>query len=143
MSVTIVESSVKGDCDPDVDAELAFSAKCTYDPVVHDACMSVVQIHVWYFNSGATKSTLPHIDLFTSLESVTHGNTVTYANNASYPVQGVGKIVLIVAVNGSSFTLVDALYVPGIKKNLLFVSALARLGFVDDRCIVHDLSFGG
>ncbi|MCO5612030.1 hypothetical protein L7F22_066292 [Adiantum nelumboides] len=70
---------------------------------------------------------------------------VTCANNASYPVQGVGKIVLT-AANGSSFTLVDALYVPGIKKNLLSVSALARLGlvvkFVDDRCTVHDLRFG-
>jgi len=49
-------------------------------------------------------------------------------------------------VNGSSFTLVDALYVLGIKKNLLSVSALARLGlvvkFVDERCTVHDLNFG-
>ncbi|MCO5594179.1 hypothetical protein L7F22_048203 [Adiantum nelumboides] len=60
-------------------------------------------------------------------------------------VQGVGKIVLT-AANNSSFTLVDALYVPGIKKNLLSISALARLGlvvkFVDDRCTVHDLNFG-
>lgn len=53
---------------------------------------------------------------------------------------------MLTAANGSSFTLVDALYVLGIKKNLLSVSALARLGlvvkFVDDRCTVHDLSFG-
>ncbi|MCO5612523.1 hypothetical protein L7F22_066791 [Adiantum nelumboides] len=101
--------------------------------------------HVWYFDNGATKHITSHRDLFTSLESVPHGNSVTCANNASYPVQGVEKIVLT-AANGSSFTLVDALYVLGIKKNLLSVSALARLGlvvkFVDDRCTVHDLSFG-
>ncbi|MCO5570476.1 hypothetical protein L7F22_024198 [Adiantum nelumboides] len=101
--------------------------------------------HVWYFDSGATKHITSHRDLFTSLESVPHGNSVTCANNASYPVQGVGKIVLT-AANGSSFTLVDALYVPWIKKNLLSVSALARLGlvvkFVDDRCTVHDFSSG-
>ncbi|MCO5558079.1 hypothetical protein L7F22_011655 [Adiantum nelumboides] len=120
--------------------------ECTYNPVVHDACMSVAaDSHVWYFDSGATKHITSHRDLFTSLESVPHGNSVTCANNASYPVQGVGKIVLTVA-NGSSFTLVDALYVPGIKKNLLSISALARLGlvvkFVDDRCIIHDLNFG-
>ena len=46
--------------------------------------------------------------------------------------------------NGIPFTLRDALYVPGIKKNLLSVSALARDGlvvkFVDDRCTIHDLS---
>ena len=50
------------------------------------------------------------------------------------------------AANGSTFTLYDALYVPGIKKNLLSVSALAKIGlvvkFVDDRCTVHDLSYG-
>ena len=53
---------------------------------------------------------------------------------------------MLTAMNGTSFTLVDALYVPGIKKNLLSVSALDKLGFlikfVDDRCTVHDLSFG-
>ncbi|MCO5556545.1 hypothetical protein L7F22_010094 [Adiantum nelumboides] len=118
----------------------------TYNPAVHDACMSiVVDSHVWYFDNGATKHITSHRDLFTSLESVPHGNSVTCANNASYLVQGVGKIVLT-ATNGSSFTLVDALYVLGIKKNLLSVYALARLGvvvkFMDDRCIVHDLSFG-
>ncbi|MCO5562978.1 hypothetical protein L7F22_016614 [Adiantum nelumboides] len=132
--------------DSDADAECAFSTECTYNPAVHDACMSVAaDSHVWYFDNGATKHITSHRDLFTSLESVPHGNSVTCANNASYPVQGVGKIVLT-AANGSSFTLVDALYVPGIKKNILFVSALARLGlvvkFVDDRCTVNDLSFG-
>ncbi|MCO5555895.1 hypothetical protein L7F22_009439 [Adiantum nelumboides] len=142
----IVEASVKGVCDADVDAKWAFSAECTYNLAVHDACMSVAaDSHVWYFDSGATKHITSLHDLFTSLESVSHGNSVTCANNASYPIQGVGKIVLT-AANGSSFTLVDALYVLGIKKNILFVSALARLSlvvkFVDERCTVHDLSFG-
>ncbi|MCO5579467.1 hypothetical protein L7F22_033322 [Adiantum nelumboides] len=101
--------------------------------------------HVWYFDSDATKHITSHPNLFTSFESIPHGNSVTCSNNASYPVKGVGKIVLT-AANGSSFTLVDALYVLGIKKNLLSVSALASLGlvvkFVDDRCTVHDLNFG-
>ncbi|MCO5573108.1 hypothetical protein L7F22_026873 [Adiantum nelumboides] len=116
------------------------------EAAVHNACMSIAtDSHVWYFDSGATKHITSHHDLFTSLESVPHGNSVTCANNASYPVQGVGKIVLT-AANGSSFTLVDALYVPGIKKNLLSVCALARFGlvvkFVDDKCTIHDLGFG-
>ena len=94
---------------------------------------------VWYFDSGATKHITSQRSLFTSLESAPKGNTVTCANNSSYPVGGVGQI-------GSTFTLYDALYVPGIKKNLLSVSALAKIGlvvkFVDDRCIVHDLAYG-
>ena len=60
-------------------------------------------------------------------------------------MKGVGTIVLT-SVNGSAFTLKDALYVHGIKKNLLSVSALTRFGlivkFVHDRCTVHDLSSG-
>ncbi|MCO5586320.1 hypothetical protein L7F22_040259 [Adiantum nelumboides] len=44
----IVEAFVKGDCDADVDAEWALSAKFTYNPAVHDACMSVAaNSHVW------------------------------------------------------------------------------------------------
>ena len=58
---------------------------------------------------------------------------------------GVGKIILTTA-DGSSFTLWDGLFVPGIKKKLLSVSALAKIGlvvkFVDDWCTVHDLSNG-
>ena len=58
---------------------------------------------------------------------------------------GVGKIILTTA-DGSPFILSDALFVPGIKKNLLSVSALAKVGlivtFVDDKCTVHDLSNG-
>ena len=58
---------------------------------------------------------------------------------------GVGKIILT-NVAGCSFTLSDALFVPGINKNLLSVSALAKIGlvvkFVDDWCTVHDLSNG-
>ncbi|MCO5570746.1 hypothetical protein L7F22_024474 [Adiantum nelumboides] len=143
-NAAIVVSSVKEDFG--ADAKWAFSAKCTYNPIVHDACMLVAaDSHVWYFDSGATKHITLHHDLFTSLESVPHGNLVTCANNASYPVQGDGKIVLT-TTNGSSFTLVDTLYIPRIKKNILYVSALARLGlvvkFVDDRCTVHDFSFG-
>ena len=53
---------------------------------------------------------------------------------------------MLIAADGSTFTLSDVLYVPGIKKNLLSVFALAKIGlvvkFVDDKCTVHDLSDG-
>ena len=52
----------------------------------------------------------------------------------------VGKIILT-TVDGSSFTLSDALFVSGNKKNLL-TNSQDWLGvkFVDDRCTIHDLS---
>ena len=53
---------------------------------------------------------------------------------------------MLIVVDGSTFTLSNVLYVPGIKKNLLSVFALAKIGlvvkFVDDRCTIHDLSNG-
>ena len=53
---------------------------------------------------------------------------------------------MLKAADGSTFTLLDALYVPGIKKNLLSILALIKIGllvkFMDDRCTVHDLSYG-
>ena len=83
--------------------------------------------------------------MFTYLETVPTGNFVTCVDNSSYPVKGVGQIVLA-AANDNAFTLRDALYVPRIKKNLLSVSALTRVGlvvkFVDDRCTIYDLSDG-
>ena len=79
------------------DAEWAFTVDCLYDPSIHDAYLVVsVDSDVWYFDSGATKHITSHRDLFTCLEAVPNGNTVTCANNASYPVKGIGKIVLIV-----------------------------------------------
>jgi transposase InsO family protein len=125
--------------------EWAFTTVCSFDPSSHDQCMSAVDSDVWYFDSGATKHITSQRSFFSSLEPAPTGNTVTCANNSSYPVMGVGKIILATA-DGSSFTLSDALFVPGIKKNLLSVSALAKIGlvvkFVDDRCTVHDLSNG-
>ena len=127
------------------DIDWAFNAQCNYDPLLHDSCMSVVDSDVWYFDSGTTKHITSQRSLFTYLESAPKGNTVTCANNSLYPIEGVGQIVLI-ATNGTTFTLYDALYVTGIKKNLLSVFALAKIGlvvkFVDDRCTVHDLSYG-
>ncbi|MCO5587897.1 hypothetical protein L7F22_041849 [Adiantum nelumboides] len=73
------------------------------------------------------------------------GKKVTCANNASYPIKGIGKI-LITILDGSDLCLPDVLYVPGIKKNLLSVSSLAKNGplviFEDDRCIVRDRENG-
>ncbi|KAH7301428.1 hypothetical protein KP509_23G025900 [Ceratopteris richardii] len=57
----------------------------------------------------------------------------------------VGKIILTI-VDGSSFTLSDALFVSGIKKNLYSISILTKIGlvvkFVHDISTVHDLSNG-
>ena len=71
---------------------------------------------------------------------------VTCANNSSYPVKGVGKVVLNSA-HGGSFILSHILYVPGIKKNLISVPAVALGGldvkFSGHKCTVYDLEDAG
>ncbi|MCO5605620.1 hypothetical protein L7F22_059803 [Adiantum nelumboides] len=100
---------------------------------------------IWYFDSGASRHITSRKDLFCSLDAAPAGKKVTCANNASYPIRGIGKI-LITILDGSDLCLPDVLYVPGIKKNLLSVSSLAKNGlrviFEDDRCIVRDRENG-
>ena len=77
-----------------------------------------LSISLQYFDGGASKHITSQQDMLSSLKSTHAGNVVKCANNSSYLVKGVGSIVLV-STNGSTFTLLDALYVPGIKKNLL------------------------
>ena len=54
---------------------------------------------------------------------------------------------MLTSSNGNSFKLVDALYVLRIKINLLLAFIPTRIDFiikfVDDKCVVHNLSFSG
>ncbi|MCO5588517.1 hypothetical protein L7F22_042474 [Adiantum nelumboides] len=100
---------------------------------------------IWYFDSGASRHITSRKDLFCSLDAAPAGKKVTCANNASYPIKGVGKILITIS-DSSDLCLPDVLYVLGIKKNLLSVSSLAKNGlrviFEDDRCIVRDRENG-
>ncbi|MCO5594799.1 hypothetical protein L7F22_048833 [Adiantum nelumboides] len=100
---------------------------------------------IWYFDSGASRHITSRKDLFSSLDAAPAGKKVTCANNASYPIKDVGKILITIS-DGSDLCLPDVLYVPRIKKNLLSVSSLAKNGlrviFEDDRCIVRDRENG-
>ncbi|MCO5564150.1 hypothetical protein L7F22_017806 [Adiantum nelumboides] len=100
---------------------------------------------IWYFDSGASRHITSRKNLFCSLDAAPAGKNVTCANNASYPIKGVGKILITIS-DGSNLCLPDVLYVPGIKKNMLSVSSLAKNGlwaiFEDDKCIVRDRENG-
>ncbi|MCO5554729.1 hypothetical protein L7F22_008263 [Adiantum nelumboides] len=100
---------------------------------------------IWYFDSGASRHIPSRKDLFCSLDAAPARKKVTCANNASYLIRGIGKILITIS-NGSDLCLPNVLYVLGIKKNLLSVSSLAKSGlrvvFEDDRCVVRDRENG-
>ncbi|MCO5588630.1 hypothetical protein L7F22_042587 [Adiantum nelumboides] len=90
---------------------------------------------IWYFDSGASRHITSRKDLFCSLDAAPAGKKVTCANNASYPIKGVGKILITIS-DGSDLCLPDVLYVPGIKKNLLSVFSLAKKGTLENGLFV-------
>ncbi|MCO5550885.1 hypothetical protein L7F22_004379 [Adiantum nelumboides] len=47
---------------------------------------------IWYFDSGASRHITSRKDLFCSLDAALAGKKVTCANNASYPIEGVGTL---------------------------------------------------
>ena len=51
------------------DANWAFSVQCCYNPLPHDACFTIAELHVWYFDSGASKHITSQHDMFSSLKS--------------------------------------------------------------------------
>ncbi|MCO5575423.1 hypothetical protein L7F22_029224 [Adiantum nelumboides] len=47
---------------------------------------------IWYFDSGASKHITSRKDLLCSLDAAPAGKKVTCANNASYPIKGIGTL---------------------------------------------------
>ncbi|MCO5610117.1 hypothetical protein L7F22_064352 [Adiantum nelumboides] len=47
---------------------------------------------IWYFDSGVSRHITSRKDLFCSLDAAPAGKKVTCANNASYPIKGVGTL---------------------------------------------------
>jgi hypothetical protein len=68
-------------------------------------------------------------ELFSSLTEKDSGIHVELGNDAKYAVKGVGTI-LFQLESGGSLETKDVLYVPGLRKNLLSVSAMEDKGFV-------------
>lgn len=82
----------------------------------------------WLIDSGASR----HITGFRSnLSNLIERSTnleVTIGDDASYPVRG-SSIAHLKLESGMSLQLSDVLYVPGIKRNLVSVSALEDKGY--------------
>jgi hypothetical protein len=53
---------------------------------------------------------------------------VTLGDDYQYPIKGVGESNYKIN-SGNSMKMKDVLYVPGLKKNLLFISSLEKKGF--------------
>jgi transposase InsO family protein len=82
----------------------------------------------WLIDSGASKNMTGQIDILSFLTENNFPEKVTLGYDYQYPIKGVGESNYKLD-SGTPMKMKDVLYVPGLTKNLLYISALAKKGF--------------
>lgn len=94
------------------------------------------QCHTWILDSGATQHMCNEKSQFQYIEP--YSTTITIANNSKMNATGKGDVRLTTR-DGTSFTLVNVLYVPKLASNLLSVCCATRnphthFNFINGEC---------
>jgi hypothetical protein len=93
------------------------------------ACLSSTQTKdVWYIDSGASSHMTGHKHYFSNLEEKGFDFEILLGDDSAYHPKGIGT-VKFERESGKPLYLSDVLYVPGLKKNLVSVSALEDKGY--------------
>ena len=82
----------------------------------------------WWIDTGATHHVCADRSMFTSFEPKANGEKLFMGNSATSEIQREDNIVLKMTY-GKDLTLNNILYVPDIRKNLVFGSLLIKHGF--------------
>jgi hypothetical protein len=82
----------------------------------------------WLIDSGASKHMTGQRDILSSLIENNFPQKVTLGDDYPYPIKGVGESTYKLD-SGIPMNMKDALYVPGLMKNLLSISTLDNKGF--------------
>jgi hypothetical protein len=96
---------------------------------VCQACLSCTQTSdVWYIDSGASSHMTGHKHYFNNLNERELGFEILLGDDYAYQPKGTGT-VKFERESGKPLYLSNVLYVPGLKKNLVSVSALEDKGY--------------
>jgi transposase InsO family protein len=82
----------------------------------------------WLIDSGASKHMTGQRDILSYISEKKFSQKVTLGDDYQYPIKGVGESNYKLN-SGNSMKMKDVLYVPGLTKNLLSISALEKKGF--------------
>ena len=82
----------------------------------------------WLIDSGASKHITCQRDILSFLSENKFSQKVTLGDDYQYPIKGVGESNYKLN-SGTPMKMKDVLYVPGLTKNLLSISALEKKGF--------------
>ncbi|KAL0317130.1 UNVERIFIED_CONTAM: hypothetical protein Sangu_2127300, partial [Sesamum angustifolium] len=81
----------------------------------------------WILDTGASKHFCSNKELFQDFEEARDGECVFMGNSTTAGVLGKGKIFLKLT-SGKTLALIDVLYVPSLRRNLIFGSLLNKAG---------------
>ena len=82
----------------------------------------------WWINTDGTRNVSYDKKMFSTFEPIETGEKVFMGNSATSNKKGQGKVVLKMT-SGKELTLKNVLYVPEIRRNLVFGSLLNSHGF--------------
>jgi hypothetical protein len=82
----------------------------------------------WLIDSGASKHMTGQKDILSSLTEKDFPHKVSLGDDYQYPIKGMGESTYKLD-SGTPMRMKDVLYVPGLTKNLLSISALHKKGF--------------
>jgi hypothetical protein len=85
----------------------------------------------WLIDSGASKHMKGQRDILSCILEKKFSQKVTLGDDYQYPIKGVGESRYKLN-SGNSIKMKDVLFVPGLTKNLLSISALEKKGFKFD-----------
>jgi hypothetical protein len=83
----------------------------------------------WLIDSGASKNMTGQRDILSYISENKFSQKVTLGDDYQYPIKGVGESNYKLN-SGNSMKMKGVLYVPGLTKNLLSISALENKGFI-------------
>ena len=82
----------------------------------------------WLIDSGASKHIIGKKTTLSNLEEKNSPQKVSLGDDYRYPIKGIGESSYKLD-SGTSMNMKEVLYVPGLKKNLLSISALDEKGY--------------
>ncbi|GKC11427.1 zinc finger, CCHC-type containing protein [Tanacetum coccineum] len=82
----------------------------------------------WWINSGATCHACKDRCWFVTFHPVQDGSVLHMGDESTKPILGRGNVVVEFS-SGKSITLVNVVYVPGLRKNLMFAPVLNKCGY--------------
>jgi hypothetical protein len=105
------------------------------------ACLSTSMVTgMWYIDSGASCHMTGVHEYFNNLREYNANFNIVLGDNAKYMPPGSGT-VRFQRESGKPLSINDVLFVPGLTKNLISVSALEDKGYVvtfrDGRVFIH------